>query len=163
MAQACEEIAAFAPEVVILDVALPDGSAFDVLACLQQASAFPVVLAMSGTATPVDTFRLAAAGVRAFMQKPLTLDAVCQALVAALEAPPDVTPFIRSQVGHVPVHDMEQRVRHTMVDEALARAGGSRRGAARLLSISRQLLQHILRKEPPGSADAKMGDVDEPR
>jgi hypothetical protein len=33
-----------------------------------------------------------------------------------------------------------------MVDEALARAGGSRRAAARVLAISRQLLQHMLRK-----------------
>jgi len=33
-----------------------------------------------------------------------------------------------------------------MVGEALARAGGRRRGAARLLSMSRQLMQDVLRR-----------------
>jgi hypothetical protein len=35
------------------------------------------------------------------------------------------------------------------VNEALKRSGGSKRGAARLLGVSRQVLQHILRKMRP--------------
>jgi transcriptional regulator with PAS, ATPase and Fis domain len=34
-----------------------------------------------------------------------------------------------------------------MIDEALAKSRGSRRAAAKLLDISRQLLQHVLRKD----------------
>ncbi|WP_437764056.1 helix-turn-helix domain-containing protein [Sorangium sp. So ce764] len=41
---------------------------------------------------------------------------------------------------------VEEQVRTILVDEALARAGGSRRKAAQLLNISRQLLQHSLRR-----------------
>jgi hypothetical protein len=43
------------------------------------------------------------------------------------------------------IHDVEELARGTMVREALARSQGSRTGAARLLRVSRQLLQHILR------------------
>jgi two-component system, response regulator RegA len=48
-------------------------------------------------------------------------------------------------VGRVPLHELEAEVRHAMLGEAIARAEGSRRGAARLLSVSRQLMQHMLR------------------
>ena len=147
VAEAARQLADFAPEALILDVALPDGSAFDVLEALADHPGTPVVIAVSGTATPVDTFQLAQAGVRAFVQKPLTLEVVRAALLEAKERPPDVAPLLRAQVGHAPIHEIEDQVRSVLVDEALARSGGSKAGAARLLSISRQLLQHILRKE----------------
>ena len=41
--------------------------------------------------------------------------------------------------------DVESSVREAMVGEALARAKGRVRGAARLLQISRQLLQYVVR------------------
>jgi transcriptional regulator with PAS, ATPase and Fis domain len=63
-----------------------------------------------------------------------------------MSEPPDLAPHLKSAVGLVPIKSVEQTVRSTMVSEALARGGGSRRAAARVLSISRQLLQHILRK-----------------
>lgn len=145
--EACDELERWAPQAILLDLALPDGSAFDVLEVAYLTKPTPVVLAMSGTATPVDTFRLAQAGVRAFVPKPLTLDGIAQALEEALEHPPALDAVVRAQVGHVPIREVETEVRRLMVDEALARADGSRRGAARLLSISRQLLQHILRRD----------------
>jgi DNA-binding protein Fis len=37
-------------------------------------------------------------------------------------------------------------VRDALLDEALARSGGSQRRAAKLLSISRQLLHYLLRR-----------------
>jgi len=37
-------------------------------------------------------------------------------------------------------------VREAMVSEALARSSGSRNAAARLLAVSRQFLQHVLKK-----------------
>ncbi len=107
--------------------------------------AAPVVIAMSGVAGPSESFRLAQLGVRNYLTKPLRLETLEFAINEALQSAPDLTPHVRAQVGHVPVRELERHVRRTMVDEALARADGSRRGAARLLFVSRQLLQHMLR------------------
>lgn len=133
------------PQMLLLDVELPDGNAFDVLRTASELSAAPVVIAMSGVAAPAESFRLAQLGVRSYLAKPLRLETLEQAIEEAFRTPPDVTPHVRAQVGHVPVRELERHVRRTMVAEALARAGGSRRGAARLLQVSRQLLQHMLR------------------
>lgn len=145
VAEARRTLGEWRPTMLILDVELPDGDAFDVLRAAAELPAAPVVIAMSGVASPSESFRLAQLGVRSYLVKPLRLEALEQAIDEALGAPPDVTPHLRAQVGHVPVRELERHVRRTMVEEALARAGGSRRGAARLLQVSRQLLQHMLR------------------
>ena len=135
------------PNAVVLDVALPDGDAFDVLRIVADTQPMPVLVAMSGMAGPCDTFRLAQMGVRAFVPKPIEPQALERALDLALATAPDLTPLVRAAVGHVGVQAVEEQVRATMVSEALARAHGSRNRAAGLLSISRQLLQHILKKD----------------
>jgi two-component system response regulator RegA len=131
------------PDAVVLDFALPDGNAFDVLRVIAETEPLPAMVAMSGMAEPAETFRLAQLGVRAFVSKPIDPEALDQALDTA----PDLVPMVRAAVGHVGVQQVEAQVRSTMVSEALARAQGSRNRAARLLSISRQLLQHILKKD----------------
>jgi len=145
VAEARRVLREWSPELLVLDVELPDGDAFDVLREASELPAAPVVIAMSGVAGPSESFRLAQLGVRSYLTKPLRLEALELAIDEALHMPPDMTPHVRAQVGHVPVRELERHVRRTMVAEALARAGGSRRGAARLLHVSRQLLQHMLR------------------
>ncbi len=135
------------PDAVVLDVALPDGDAFDVLRVVAETQPMPALVAMSGMAGPCDAFRLAQMGVRAFVPKPIEPEALERALDLALATAPDLAPLVRAAVGHVGVQAVEEQVRATMVSEALARAHGSRNRAARLLSISRQLLQHILKKQ----------------
>ncbi len=134
------------PDVVLLDFALPDGSAFDVLEALARHAAMPTVIAMSGAAGPDEAFRLAQLGVRYFLQKPLKLDVLEETIARALTEPVDIRPQVRGLVGMRAIHEVETEVRATMINEALARTSGSRRGAARLLAVSRQLLQHMLRK-----------------
>lgn len=134
------------PDLVVLDVALPDGDAFDVLAALATISPLPVVVAMSGSATTPEGFRLAQLGVRGFVHKPVNLEELDAAIESALAGPPELSGPVRAAVGHVSLEDVEDVVRDALVDEALARAGGSKHAAARLLSITRQRLQHILRK-----------------
>lgn len=146
LATARRVIAGDPPSVVILDVALPDGDSLSLLPLLRVARPQPPVIAMSGSASPDQGFRLAEAGVRAFLPKPIDLTSLEAAWNRALSRAPDLTPHLRAQVGSVPLHDLEEQVRHTVVEEALARTTGSVRGAARLLGISRQLLQQILRK-----------------
>lgn len=137
---------ASAPDLLLLDVALPDGRALDLLAVVERVAPRPSVVAMSGAAGPDESFRLAERGVRAYLEKPIQLDELTRAVERALSEPPDLAPHLRSAVGRVPIKDVEATVRSTMVDEALARGKGSRRAAARVLGISRQLLQHILRR-----------------
>jgi hypothetical protein len=57
---------------------------------------------------------------------------------------------LRAVIGRVPLQEIEVWVRETAVAEALARSRGSIRGAARLLGMSRQRLQHILHGKRPG-------------
>jgi DNA-binding NtrC family response regulator len=139
------ELASWWPDLVLLDVVLPDGDAHAVLALLERRDPAPAVIAMSGAAGPSQSFQLAGRGVRAFLEKPLRLDRLCAAIQHALEAPPDLRPALKQLVGHKPLAEVETEVRATMLDEALSRTGGSRRGAARLLCMSRQLVQYVLR------------------
>jgi DNA-binding NtrC family response regulator len=136
----------FKPHLILLDFALPDGDAFDVLDALAGRRPQPVVIAMSGRAEPLDTFELARRGVRAFLSKPITIDSLESALRRFADAPPLVLPHVEQAVGHVTLTRLAGDVRDAMIDEALARTDGSRRGAARLLGISRQLLQYLLKQ-----------------
>jgi DNA-binding NtrC family response regulator len=134
------------PDLLLLDVVLPDGRARDVLCALQGRSPTPQVIAMSGAAEPDESFELAALGVRAYLKKPVDLAVLELAVGRVFAVAPDLAPSLRSAVGLVPMKNVESVVRDTMVREALAQGKGSRRKAARALGISRQLLQHILRK-----------------
>lgn len=145
VAGAREAIGESRPDLLILDFKLPDGNALDLLRSIAAEPPSPPVVAISAMAGPRDTFELAALGVRAFLEKPLDLDELERAVDEALHDPPDITGHLRQTVGHVPLREVEAEVRRVMVDEAMGRSKGSRRAAARILSVSRQLLQHILR------------------
>jgi two-component system, response regulator RegA len=142
---AIEHVVGWHPDLLVLDFRLPDGDARDLLRRLAGNGPVPTVVAMSAFARPQESFELAALGVRAYLQKPFSGVQLDTALTQAL-APPDLGPHLRDAVGKESLQEMEDRVRQTMVAEALKRAEGSRRGAARLLGVSRQALQHILRK-----------------
>ncbi|GHH00396.1 response regulator [Comamonas sp. JC664] len=132
------------PDAVLLDVSLPDGTSDTLLEDLQAVEPLPHVIAISGNATAEQAFRLASGGVRAFVPKPLDLARLEAVWRETLARPPDLIHTLRASAGQVPLHEIEGTVRETLVDEALAKSGGSVRGAAKLLRISRQLLQHIL-------------------
>ena len=146
VAEAAAMIPAWRPDAVVLDFKLPDGDALDVLRLIADSGPMPAVVAISGTAEPGETFRLAQLGVRAFVAKPLQAEALQRALDVALDTAPDVVPLVRAAVGHASIQEVEATVRAAMVSEALARAHGSRKAAARLLAVSRQFLQHVLKK-----------------
>lgn len=143
--EALEWLTEWTPSLVVLDFVLPDGTGLDVLARTVQLAPVPRVVAISGEATPEDAFRLARAGVQCFLHKPFGLEQIRAAMSEALDSIPDPLPEVRGSVGVVPIKDLEANVRRAMVSEALARSGGSVRGAATLLGVSRQTLQHILK------------------
>ena len=146
VAAAVELLASFRPELLLLDVDLPDGTAMDVMRAAMRGDAVPVAVAMSGRAEPVQSFELAQLGVRAYLQKPLDLASLDETLTEAIARPADLAPHVRAVVGHRQIHEVQEEVRETMLREALGRAQGSRRAAARLLRVSRQLIQHMLRR-----------------
>ncbi len=148
VATCAEALRTFMPDLVVLDVELGDGDAFDALALFAQLPVAPRVVVISGVAGPDEAFRLAQLGVRRYVHKPIDLSALEETVRHALHDPPDLTPHLRASVGIVSLQSLEEKVRQTMLQEALARSGGNRRGAARLLRVSRQLLQHMLRKLP---------------
>lgn len=135
-----------APDLVMLDFSLPDGTALDLIDELNAIRPQPLVIGISGTAQPEQAFQLAQRGVRAFVSKPFDRHDIEQAIRTARSAPTDIAPHVRSLVGHQPVKRVEQLVRSSMLEEALARSAGNRRSAARLLHVSRQVLQHMLRR-----------------
>jgi DNA-binding NtrC family response regulator len=146
VAEAVALLESWRPDLLLLDVELPDGTAVDVMRAAMRCEAVPLAVAMSGRAAPAQSFELARLGVRTYLQKPLDLALLERALDDAIENPPDLQPFVRSVVGQRQIHEVQDEVRETMLREALGRARGSRRAAARLLRVSRQLVQHMLRR-----------------
>lgn len=145
VADARVALAEFRPDLLLVDFELPDGTALDLLAAAAALALSPPVVAISGKVGPEAAFALGQHGVRAFVAKPLELDGLEATLAAAVARPAPLAPVVRALVGQRSAIDVEEEVRATMLGTALARAEGSRRGAAKLLRISRQLLQHRLR------------------
>jgi DNA-binding NtrC family response regulator len=135
------------PDLVIIDVRLPDESAFGVLEIVSQLSPVPIIVAMSGKASPAEAFRLGQLGVRRYLRKPFSIQELTDAVEAARNAAPDIEPVISAWVGRVPMRELQREVRRVMVKEALALEQGSRSGAARLLHVTRQAVQQMLRSE----------------
>lgn len=139
------------PDLVVIDVRLPDGSAFGVLDAAAHLSPAPIILAMSGKASPDEAFQLAQRGVRKFLQKPFSIEKFTEAVEAARVQVPGIEPMISAWVGRVPMLELQREVRRVMVKEALARTEGSRSGAARLLKVTRQAVQQMVRSSEPSS------------
>lgn len=146
VAEARHELGNDPPDLVLTDVRLPDGTGFDVVECANALVPMPIVIALSGEATPDESFALASLGVRAYLAKPVRAETLEATLRRAHSEAPRLLPHVRSAVGRVSLRAVEDDVRRSMVQEALARTKGNRRGAAKLLSVSRQMLQHMLRE-----------------
>lgn len=133
------------PMLVITDVRLPDGSGLDVVEPASRRRPTPTMVAVSGNASPEESFQLAQAGVRAYLAKPLGMDDLTRAVEGALSRGPSLDSLVAAAVGHRPMRELQGDVRRVMVDQALAMSEGSRSGAARLLRVSRQAVQQIVR------------------
>jgi DNA-binding NtrC family response regulator len=144
-AQAVKELQS-RPDVVALDVRLPDGDAFVVLEHARSITPAPIRIVISGEASPEDAFRLAQLGVRGYLQKPVSLDDIWAAIQDAAEMPPDLLPIVQQVVGHVPLRQLITSVRNEAVAQAMASARGNSARAARILSVTRQAVQQILQR-----------------
>lgn len=147
-------------DLVLCDVRLPDGHGTDVSVRANRIRPAPVVIAMSGAATAEEGWHLAAAGARAFLEKPISTEDLRQAITRALERHPSLEAPALQAVGRRPLREVQDEVRHTMLEQALAITGGSYTEAARLLSISRQAIRQAVRARTKAKGDCVEPDVE---
>lgn len=134
------------PDLLIADVRLPDETSFGVVAEAARRRPSPVVVAMSGQASPEEAFQLGQLGVRAYLAKPISVESLTREVETALRQPAGLEPLIAACVGNTALRKLQDDVRRVMIDQALALSDGSRSGAARLLCVSRQAVQQVMRE-----------------
>jgi DNA-binding NtrC family response regulator len=134
------------PDVVIVDVALPDGQAQPIVEDAIRMRPVPAVIAMSGQASAEEAFQLAHAGARRYLAKPISLEDLTRSVEEALTDRPSLDALVAAHVGNTPMRELQSDVRRVMIEQALAKARNSRSGAARLLDMTRQAVQQIVRE-----------------
>jgi DNA-binding NtrC family response regulator len=139
------------PDLVICDVRLPDGSGVDVVRAATALSPLPLVVAISGKASPSEAFQVAEAGARAYLEKPISFRKLREEVERVRSSAPPLDPVLRAQVGHVDLKALGDDVRTELVNEAMALADGNVTQAAKLLKVTRQAVQHNKRRKltPP--------------
>ena len=138
------------PDVVIVDVALPDGQAQPIVEDAVRMRPMAAVIAMSGQASAEEAFQLARAGARRYLPKPISLEELTRSVEEALGDRPSLDAFVGAHVGNTPLREVQGEVRRVMIEQALAKARNSRSGAARLLDMTRQAVQQIVRELESG-------------
>lgn len=148
------------PVLMIVDVRLPDGTGQDVVDAACQRRPVPTMIAISGEASPEESFRLAQAGVRDFLDKPLGSDELTEKVEKALREAPELARVAVGAVGTKAMREAQGEVRSAMVEQALGRSGGNLSEAARLLRVTRQAVQQMVHgrgragaADPPKDAD----------
>ena len=141
---------AHSPDVVIVDVALPDGQALSIVEEAVRMRPAAAVIAMSGQASAEEAFQLARSGARRYLAKPISLEELTRSVEEALSDRPKLDPFVAAHVGNTPLREVQGEVRRVMIEQALAKARNSRSGAARLLDLTRQAVQQIVRELDAG-------------
>jgi DNA-binding NtrC family response regulator len=140
------ELLAQQPDLVIVDVALPDGQALSIVEEAVRMRPAPAVIAMSGQASAEEAFQLARSGARRYLSKPISLEELTRSVEEALTDRPKLDAFVTAHVGNTPLREVQSEVRRVMIEQALAKARNSRSGAARLLDLTRQAVQQIVRE-----------------
>lgn len=133
------------PRVIVTDVHLGAERCHDLVTEALARPPFPTIIAISGKASPEEAFALAAAGVRSYLAKPLNLGSLRTVLTAKLGQSPQITPGIAARVGAVPIDVVKRDVRVTMLTQALALTAGNRSECARILGVTRQAVQHMIK------------------
>jgi DNA-binding NtrC family response regulator len=135
--------------IVILDIGLPDGTGMTLAEDLAQRSTRPLTVAVTGTATVEEAFKLARLGVKGYLQKPVVVHDLRETIRVLLDdaarSATELESLAGAQVGTQSYQEVTARVRRAMVLQALQLAGGNKSGAARILQVSRQAVQQLIR------------------
>jgi DNA-binding NtrC family response regulator len=114
-----------APDLVITDLRLRGVSAFPVVEAALRRRPPPVVVAMSGQASAEESFRLGQLGVRAYLPKPFSSDAIFAAIERAEREGTPAFESVPASADPAPAPRGRGRLRR-----ALARLGWRWRGPA---------------------------------
>ncbi len=131
------------PDLLIVDIVLPDGTGIDIVKEANKKALMPMIIAMSGKATPSQAFELGRLGVSAYLEKPFSLTNLIATIEYALIHAPDIVPHIILSVGKEEYHAILYKVKHHLTKQALALTGNNKTKAAELLSITRQAVQNL--------------------
>lgn len=138
-------------ELLVLDAELPDGSGVTLAELASRMRPAPLILAVTSDTAAREAFSMARLGAVAHMTKPATVAQLIVEVEQLLARPPDFMPHLIAAVGRVNFREVLDRVRRSMAEQALAMAAGNKTGAARLLGITRQAVQQLIR-------DLELGD-----
>jgi DNA-binding NtrC family response regulator len=139
---------------VIMDVRLPDGSGLRVADVAVQKRPVPLLIAISGQANRKDTFELGRLGVSRFLEKPVALRDLAEALRPDPDQPARALGLHAAQtVGHAKVHEVTAHVRQVMFEQALAMTKGNPKAAGELLGVSRQAVSKARSEGLPDGED----------
>jgi DNA-binding NtrC family response regulator len=137
-------------DAAFVSAGMPDQLALRVARTSTRFCPTPVVIVVSQGPHP-DLFALAQAGATAHLTWPATPDEVLRCLRTHRTAD-ELELSVRSLVGRVGIKEAQDWLRGTMLRQALEASHGSRRGAARLLGVTRPAIQRMLREEEDASA-----------
>jgi CheY-like chemotaxis protein len=100
-AEVLEAVFHFAPDIVLLDIGMPQMSGYDVARTLREryGSARPVLIAVTGRAGAFDRVQSLAAGFEHHVAKPYDPRALLELLAQAVKRPPDGAPPGQSPPG----------------------------------------------------------------
>jgi DNA-binding NtrC family response regulator len=132
-------------ELLVLDAHLPDGSGVTLAELAGRMRPAPLVLAVTSSTAAREAFRMAQLGAVAHLQKPATIADLTFMVDRVMSRPPEFMPHLIAAVGRVNFREVLDRVRRAMAEQALAMAAGNKTGAARLLGITRQAVQQLIR------------------
>ena len=149
------------PTLLIVDVPLPDGNGLDLVEAAWKRRPAPTMVTISGRASPEGAFRLAQAGVRSYLSKPFSAQALVRAIEEAVHYAPALSQAAVAAVGKTPLRHALDQVRSAMFEQALASSEGNFSETARLLKVSRQAVQQMAhaRGENRDPKRPKSGDV----
>jgi DNA-binding NtrC family response regulator len=147
-------------DAIIFDLTMDRLGGMRIERALRRANPAALLIAVGPSVPGSAAFRLAAVGVTAFLDLPVDEERV-NACLRSLSEPSDLLIHAaRVEVGTRDLKQAQRVVRLSMCQEALDRAGGSRRAAARLLGVDRRAVQKIaveLAERERATDDAGLG------
>jgi two-component system response regulator RegA len=131
-------------DLLILDLRLGGENGIALAKHAKGSPTAPAILCISGQATAQEAFQLAALGVRGYLAKPFDMRELRAAIQGVFDTAPDLSDPAMAQVGHRPIHVVQDEVKVAMVKRALALENGNITHAAKRLGVTRAAVQQMI-------------------